>query len=86
MHIYQLAICLVTRGHKVVVVTHSRRNRHGVRHLACGLKVYYFPLPTMYESCIFPSIFDTLPFFRDVLVREDIHIVHGHQVKRLIIV
>ena len=38
-HIYQLSQCLMARGHKVVIVTHSYGDRTGVRYLSSYLKV-----------------------------------------------
>jgi phosphatidylinositol glycan class A protein len=43
-HIYNLSQCLLERGHKVVVITHSYGERKGVRWMANGLKV-----ATIYE-------------------------------------
>lgn len=77
-HIYHLSQCLLQRGHKVIVVTHSYGNRRGVRYLTNGLKVYYLPFPTMYNQCILPTIFTTFPLIRNILIRENISIVHGH--------
>ena len=38
-HIYKLAQCLISKGHKVVVLTHSYGGEwHGVCHLTAGLK------------------------------------------------
>ena len=42
LHQYQLAQCLIRRGHKVIVVTgtYGRKNqRQGVRYMTNGLKV-----------------------------------------------
>lgn len=38
-HVYQLSQCLLTRGHKVVVLTHSYGDLTGQRYLTNGLKV-----------------------------------------------
>ena len=46
-HIYNLAQCLILRGHKVIVVTGSFNERTGVRHLTNGLKVYHTPIIVM---------------------------------------
>lgn len=40
-HIYSLSQCLIARGHKVVVVTHSYGKAVGVRWLPNGLKVSF---------------------------------------------
>lgn len=37
MHIYQLSECLISVGYKVVVITHFRGNRHGVRYMTNGM-------------------------------------------------
>ena len=77
-HVYQLSQCLLDRGHKVIVATHSYDKRTGVRYLTNGLKVYYLPLKPMHNQCILPTVFTTLPIVRYILVRENISIVHGH--------
>ena len=79
MHIYQLAQCLLQRGHKVVVVTHFRGRRHGVRYMSNGLKVYYLPFLPFHDNCTLPTFFVFFPLLRKVLLRERIDIVHGHQ-------
>ena len=77
-HIYQLSQCLIERGHKVIVVTHLYGDRVGVRYLTSGLKAYYLPFKPIYNQCILPTVFTTLPILRDIFIREDIEIVHGH--------
>ena len=42
MHIYQLSQCLTNLGYKVIVITHFRGNRHGVRYMTNGMR--RFPL------------------------------------------
>ncbi len=43
-HGYQLAQCLIERGHKVCFITNNfQGSRCGVRHMANGMKVYYLP-------------------------------------------
>lgn len=77
-HVFQLSQCLIERGHKVIIVTHSYGKRTGIRYLTNGLKVYYLPLKPMYSQCILPTVFTTLPIMRYILLRENITIVHGH--------
>lgn len=77
-HIYQLSSCLVERGHKVVIVTHMYGDRQGVRYLANGIKVYYLPFPPFYNQCVLPTLFPSFPLLRNVFLRENIDIVHGH--------
>ena len=38
-HIFNLSQCLMGRGHKVVVLTHSYGDRIGIRYMTNGLKV-----------------------------------------------
>ncbi|ROV97420.1 hypothetical protein VMCG_06930 [Cytospora schulzeri] len=77
-HIYQLSQRLIDRGHKVVVITHAYDDRKGVRYLTNGLKVYYVPFFVIYRSATFPTVFSFFPIFRNILIREQINIVHGH--------
>ena len=44
-----------------------------------GLKVYYLPLTVMYDQVIFPTAYSFFALFRNILIRERIQIVHGHQ-------
>lgn len=77
-HIYQLSSKLIDRGHKVIVITHAYEGRTGVRYLTNGLKVYHVPFFVIYRSASFPSIFSFFPMFRNIVLREQIEIVHGH--------
>jgi phosphatidylinositol N-acetylglucosaminyltransferase subunit A len=79
MHIWCLSQCLIGLGHKVIVVTHSYNERKGIRYMTNGLKVYYLPLTVFYDQVTFPTLFSFFPLFRNVLIREGITIVHGHQ-------
>uniref|UniRef100_A0A0G4HPE0 phosphatidylinositol N-acetylglucosaminyltransferase n=1 Tax=Chromera velia CCMP2878 TaxID=1169474 RepID=A0A0G4HPE0_9ALVE len=79
MHIYSLAQCLLQMGYKVIVVTHFRGERHGVRYMTGGLKVYYLPFHPFHDNCTLPTIFSFFPLIRKILIRERIDIVHGHQ-------
>ena len=82
-HIFQLSQCLLELGHKVVVITHMYNNRKGVRYMTNGLKVYYIPVVPFYNQCVLPTVLTTLPIIRDILIREQITIVHGHSVKTI---
>ena len=89
MHLWSLSQNLLRLGHKVIVVTHSYNNRVGVRYMTNGLKVYYMPLPFIEDFFPFlknstdqlsmPSFQAWLPLFRNILIRENISIVHAHQ-------
>lgn len=77
-HMYQLSTKLIDRGHKVIIITHAYDDRTGVRYLTNGLKVYYVPFLQIYRSTTFPTVFSFFPIFRNIMIREQIDIVHGH--------
>lgn len=43
-----------------------------------GLKVYYLPIKVFYNQCILPTMICNLPILRNIFIREEIQIVHGH--------
>jgi len=77
-HMYQLSTKLIDRGHKVIIITHAYDGRTGVRYLTNGLKVYHVPFLVMYRASTFPTVFSFFPMFRNIVIREQIEIVHGH--------
>jgi phosphatidylinositol glycan class A protein len=78
-HIYMLSANLIRRGHKVIVITHSHPpDRVGVRWLLPSLKVYYVPFMTIASSATLPNYFTFLPYFRTIVVREHIQLIHAH--------
>ncbi|QDS77641.1 Phosphatidylinositol N-acetylglucosaminyltransferase gpi3 subunit [Venturia effusa] len=77
-HIYQLSTNLIDRGHKVIIITHAYEGRTGVRYLTNGLKVYHVPFFVIYRETTFPTVFSFFPIFRNIIIREQIEIVHGH--------
>ncbi|KAK9459343.1 uncharacterized protein V1516DRAFT_628370 [Lipomyces oligophaga] len=77
-HIYQLSSKLISLGHSVIIITHHHKSRTGVRYLTHGLKVYYVPFFVLYRESTFPSVFSFFPILRNILIREEIEIVHGH--------
>ncbi|CAB3235681.1 unnamed protein product [Arctia plantaginis] len=77
-HIYNLSQCLIKRGHKVVIITHSYGERIGIRYLTCGLKVYYLPIKVFYAQVVLPTMITNIPIIRYILIREQVEIVHGH--------
>uniref|UniRef100_A0A6B2L2A1 phosphatidylinositol N-acetylglucosaminyltransferase n=1 Tax=Arcella intermedia TaxID=1963864 RepID=A0A6B2L2A1_9EUKA len=81
LHLYQLSSCLIKRGNKVIMITHSYGNRKGIRYLTNGMKVYYIPQMQMYNQSSYPTIALSwfLPLLRKILIREKIEIVHCHQ-------
>ncbi|OJJ45819.1 hypothetical protein ASPZODRAFT_68585 [Penicilliopsis zonata CBS 506.65] len=77
-HIYQLSTKLIDRGHKVIIITHQYEGRTGVRYLTNGLKVYHVPFFVIYRETTMPTVFSFFPIFRNIVIREQIQIVHGH--------
>lgn len=69
---------LIDRGHKVIVITHAYKGRTGVRYLTNGLKVYHVPFFVIYRESTMPTVFSFFPIFRNIVIREQIEIVHGH--------
>jgi len=85
LHQFSLAQCLMQRGHKVVFITgtYSTKNgfneRQGVRYVTNGLKVYYCPQLSIANQASLPTLYTFFPIFRQIMLREEIDIVHGHQ-------
>lgn len=77
-HVYHLSQKLIDLGHSVTVITHDYGSRNGVRMLTNGLKVYYVPFLQVYRSTTFPTVFLAFPILRNIFIRENIDIVHGH--------
>ncbi|DAA74228.1 TPA_exp: Uncharacterized protein A8136_3726 [Trichophyton benhamiae CBS 112371] len=77
-HIYQVSSKLIDRGHKVIIVTHAYKGRTGVRYLTNGLKVYHVPFFVIYRESAMPTVFSFFPIFRNIMIREQIEVVHGH--------
>ncbi|ORX42600.1 phosphatidylinositol N-acetylglucosaminyltransferase GPI3 subunit [Hesseltinella vesiculosa] len=78
-HLFLLSQRLIQRGHKVIIITHAYGNRKGVRYLTNGLKVYYVPAMVVYSEATLPTVYGFFPLLRNILIRESIDIVHGHQ-------
>ncbi|KAI8615936.1 hypothetical protein BC830DRAFT_1120204 [Chytriomyces sp. MP71] len=78
-HLFFLSQELAARGHKVVIVTHAYGARVGVRHLTCGAKCYYVPHWRVWDQVSLPTLYAFFPIFRNIVLRERIDIVHGHQ-------
>jgi phosphatidylinositol glycan class A protein len=93
-HIYSLSVELMKRGHRVcillpfhirasahdqvIVITHHHGNRKGIRYLAPGLKVYHIPIIPIASQATLPNFLLFLPYFRHIMIRERIDLVHGH--------
>ena len=77
-HIWALSCGLIEKGHSVVVITHIYEDYFGIKEFENGLRVYYLPLKPFYDNNTLPTIFGALSTVRRVLMKEQIHIVHGH--------
>lgn len=60
-------------------MTHAYKQRVGVRHLSSGVKVYYIPGWLVVDQVSLPTLYGFFPLLRNIFLREDIQIVHGHQ-------
>lgn len=82
VHIYNVAQCLMRRGHRIIIITRAYGDRVGIRYYTNGMKVYYLPmlaakLPP--GSVTLPTWLGAFPMLRTVFIRERITVVHGHQ-------
>ncbi|KAG7665769.1 SPT14 [[Candida] subhashii] len=77
-HVYHLSQKLIDLGHSVIIITHTYDTRNGIRTLTNGLKVYYVPFFVLYRSSTFPTVFSAFPILRNIFIREQIDIIHGH--------
>lgn len=77
-HVYHLSQKLIDMGHSVIIITHDYGNRSGIRMLTNGLRVYYVPFLEVYRSTALPTVFLAFPILRNIFIREQIDIVHGH--------
>lgn len=60
------------------MITHSYGDRKGIRYMTNGLKVYYLPIRVFYNQCILPTMICNIPILRNIFIREQIQIIHGH--------
>jgi phosphatidylinositol glycan class A protein len=49
-----------------------------------GAKVYYLPTLILHDDTIAPQLSGFLPGIREILIKEDVDILHFHQVSDLI--
>ncbi|SGY49241.1 BQ5605_C001g00757 [Microbotryum silenes-dioicae] len=65
----------------VIIITHAYPPRSGIRYLPYGLKVYHIPvqpLPPTHVHATLPGFFTALPYIRNILIREQIDVLHAH--------
>ena len=84
MHQYSLAQCLIKRGHKVILITgtykiDNNNQRQGIRYRTNGLKIYYCSQMSIVDQASLPFFFTFWPIFRNIVIREKVDIIHGHQ-------
>jgi phosphatidylinositol N-acetylglucosaminyltransferase subunit A len=77
-HVLNLSKALARRGHKVIVITRAYGEMRGVKYVD-GIKVFYLITQLVPMGASFPSLLGTLPAVREILLREGVEIVHGHQ-------
>ena len=79
-HGYQLASCLIERGHKVIMISSMYRHvREGIRVMGNGLKVYHLPLRPYYNNDVaLIAIFNIIPILRQIFIREHVDLCHSH--------
>ena len=78
VHIYQLAVSLVRLGCRVSVLTHND-NRQGVKYMGNGVKVYYNTMISLYDATTVPILYGVFKYFREIVIKEEVDIVHVHQ-------
>lgn len=54
---------------------------HALRPLG-SVQVYYLPILAVYNQVTLPTLLTALPLLRDIFIREQITIVHGHGVRK----
>ncbi|XP_953394.1 glycosyl transferase, putative [Theileria annulata] len=78
-HVYKLAEYLIKFGLKVVIFTRNFGNRRvGIRYLSNGIKVYHHWNVMFLPPSTTPTFFDAFPYYRSVLIRENVDIIHMH--------
>lgn len=78
-YIFEIQAILTLTRAQVIVITHSHPpDRVGIRWLSPSLKVYYIPFPAIASSATLPNFFTFLPYFRTIVLREHITLIHAH--------
>ncbi|ELA42485.1 uncharacterized protein VICG_00584 [Vittaforma corneae ATCC 50505] len=81
-HIKTIGEELYSLGHSVIIITHKYKtkneNYEGVKKIG-NLVVYYLDIPIIAKNGTFPTLFTNYILFREIFIRHNIQIVHGHQ-------
>ncbi|KAJ3120348.1 hypothetical protein HK098_004671 [Nowakowskiella sp. JEL0407] len=78
-HMFLLSQHLIRKNYNVIILSHHYpQKRAGIRYLSRGLKVYYLPHWVIHDQASFPTVYSWLPYFRQLIYRERIDLVHAH--------
>lgn len=81
-HIKTIGEELYSLGHFVVIITHKYKMKNekyeGMVKIG-NLIVYYLDIPIIAKNETFPTLFTNYILFREIFIRHNIQIVHGHQ-------
>jgi phosphatidylinositol glycan class A protein len=86
-HSYNVCQCLINRGHKVIFISNLYKNeRSGVRTFANGLKYYHIPVKPLLGNGVasFMVWWHLYPVVREILIKEQVDIVHSHMTTSLL--
>ncbi|UKK02922.2 glycosyl transferase [Theileria orientalis] len=79
IHVYKVAEYLIKFGFKVVIFTRNFGDRRrGVRYMENGIKVYHQWNNGLIPPSTIPTFIDLFPYYRNILIREKVDIVHTH--------
>ncbi|OAG29585.1 phosphatidylinositol glycan, class A [Nematocida displodere] len=77
-HILNVSRELRRLGHTVIVITHANTGVSGI-HYVDGFKTYYLELLSIFGGAVFPTFVCTSFYIAEILLSEQVDIVHGHQ-------
>lgn len=77
-HVKMIGEELIKLGHSVIVITHKYTNYLGYMKIGM-IDVYYADLPVLCPNNVLPTVFPSLPFYKEIFNMHKVDIVHGHQ-------
>lgn len=83
-HILNLSKELRKMSHQIIIITHSSSGFKGIQYIE-GFKTYYLDIFSLFSGAVFPTILCTAVPIVDILLYEEIDLVHGHQCSTLAI-